>query len=109
MDRRGANVGPTRDIDPEGIGPERSPRLFENSTCIMAPMKAAARQAFRTEYRFRDRGLTVSRGSPLPLGAVATPNGINFVLLCRHGTAVWLVLSEPCDGEIHAEIPLDPL
>ena len=37
------------------------------------------------------------------------PAGINFVLLCRHGTAVWLILSEPCDGEIHAEIPLDPL
>ena len=36
-----------------------------------------------------------------------TPSGINFVLICRHGTAVWLVLSEPCDGEIHAEIPLD--
>ena len=31
------------------------------------------------------------------------------MLICRHGTAVWLVLSEPCDGEIHAEIPLDPL
>ena len=31
------------------------------------------------------------------------------MLLCRHGTAVWLILSEPCDGEIHAEIPLDPL
>ena len=30
-------------------------------------------------------------------------------LLCRHGTAVWLVLSEPCEGEIYAEIPLDPL
>ncbi len=38
-----------------------------------------------------------------------TPSGINFVLICRHGTAVWLVLSEPCDGEIHAEIPLDPV
>ena len=30
------------------------------------------------------------------------------MLICRHGTAVWLVLSEPCDGEIHVEIPLDP-
>ena len=44
---------------------------------------------------------------PLPNGATPTPSGINFVLICRHGTAVWLVLSEPCDGEIHAEIPLD--
>ena len=31
-----------------------------------------------------------SRGSPLPAGATPTPSGINFVLLCRHGTAVWL-------------------
>ena len=60
------------------------------------------------EYSYRDNPLIVTRGSPLPAGAVATPAGINFVLLCRHGTAVSLVLSEPCDGEIHAEIPLDP-
>jgi len=51
----------------------------------------------------------VSRGSPLPAGAVATPTGINFVLLSRHATAVSLILSEPCEGEIYAEIPLDPL
>jgi isoamylase len=62
-----------------------------------------------SEYSYRDRTLLVTRGSPLPPGATPTPNGINFVLLCRHGTAVWLVLSEPCDGEIYAEIPLDPL
>ena len=36
------------------------------------------------------------------------PNGVNFALICRHGTAVSLVLSEPCNGEIAAEIPLDP-
>ena len=61
------------------------------------------------EYHYRDHPLVVSRGSPLPVGATATPSGINFVLICRHGTAVWLVLSETCSGEIHAEIPLDPL
>ncbi len=51
----------------------------------------------------------VTRGSPLPAGAVQTPSGINFVLVCRHGTSVWLILSEPCQGEIYAEIQLDPL
>ena len=61
------------------------------------------------EYTYRDRMLLVTRGSPLPAGATPTPSGVNFVLLCRHGTAVWLVLSEPCEGEIYAEIPLDPL
>src|SRR5579885_906110 len=60
------------------------------------------------EYTYRDRLLLITRGSPLPPGATPTPGGVNFVLLCRHGTAVWLVLSEPCKGEICAEIPLDP-
>jgi isoamylase len=62
-----------------------------------------------TEYTYRDHVLLVTRGSPLPPGATPTPGGVNFVLLCRHGTAVWLVLSEPCSGEIYAEIPLDRL
>ena len=67
------------------------------------------RLPFRTEYRYGDRVLTVSRGNPLPLGAYPMPMGVNFVLTCRHGTAVWLVLSEPCEGEAKAEIPLDDL
>ena len=72
-------------------------------------MKTATRHAFRTEYPYRDRVLIVSRGNPLPLGANPMPNGVNFALVCRHGTAVWLVLSEPCEGEVLAEIPLDDL
>ena len=64
--------------------------------------------AVRTEYRYGEHPLIVSAGSPVPEGATPTPSGINFVLVCRHGTAVWLVLSEPCDANIHAEIPLDP-
>jgi len=62
-----------------------------------------------TEYRYGDHPLIVSRGRPIPTGATPTPSGINFVLICRHGTAVWLVLSGPCDGEIQAEIALDPV
>ena len=61
------------------------------------------------EYSYRDRVLLVTPGSPLPAGATPTPDGINFVLLCRHATAVRLILSEPCNGAIYAEIPLDPL
>ena len=61
------------------------------------------------EYHYRDHPLVVSRGSPLPIGATATPSGINFVLICRHGTAVSLVLTETCSAQLHAEIPLDPL
>ncbi len=75
----------------------------------MAPLKTMSAQAFRTEYQYGDRSLTVSRGCPLPTGTSLMPNGVNFALICRHGTAVWLVLSEPCEGEVVAEIPLHDL
>ena len=61
-----------------------------------------------TSFAFQGLPLIVTRGHPLPLGACVTPNGVNFVLICRHGTAISLVLSEPCSAEIAAEIPLDP-
>jgi glycogen operon protein len=57
---------------------------------------------------FHGHPLKVSRGHPLPLGACHTPDGVNFVLIARHATAVWLVLSEPCNPEVGAEIPLEP-
>jgi glycogen operon protein len=72
------------------------------STTIEALAPSDAR-----EFACRDRMLITSRGTPLPAGAVATPSGINFVLMSRHATAVSLVLSEPCEGEVFAEIPLD--
>jgi glycogen operon protein len=59
-------------------------------------------------YEFDGHRLAVTRGHPLPLGATLTPAGVNFVLLCRHGTGVTLVLSQPCSGAIATEIPLDP-
>jgi glycogen operon protein len=61
------------------------------------------------EYHFRGHELTLWRGNPLPMGAAATPGGINFSLVCRNGTSVWLILMEPCDSQPQAEIPLDPL
>jgi glycogen operon protein len=52
--------------------------------------------------------LHTARGRALPLGASAQAEGINFALLSRHGTRVWLVL-ESLDGsqrlgefELHA-------
>ena len=59
-------------------------------------------------YGFRDRPLAVTRGSPLPLGANMTPAGVNFAIISRHGTAVRLVLAEPCRSEVVVEIPLSP-
>jgi glycogen operon protein len=44
----------------------------------------------------------------LPLGTTALADGVNFVILCRHGTAVWLVIYPLEGGEPMAEIALDP-
>lgn len=52
--------------------------------------------------------LRTARGRSLPLGAVALADGVNFALLCRHGTSVRLVLL-PLEGDIpYEEIILDP-
>ncbi len=42
--------------------------------------------------------LRIARGKCLPLGASATPDGVNFALLSRHGTAVSLVIF-PLEGD----------
>jgi glycogen operon protein len=41
---------------------------------------------------------TISRGRPLPIGISPTPDGANFVLLCRHGTDVRLVILPEAGG-----------
>jgi glycogen operon protein len=51
--------------------------------------------------------LRTSRGRPLPLGTTALADGINFALLCRHGTEVHLILYPLEAGAPLAEIPLD--
>jgi glycogen operon protein len=52
--------------------------------------------------------LRIARGRSLPLGASAVPDGVNFALLCRHGTTVSLVLY-PLDGaEPLGEVVLHP-
>jgi glycogen operon protein len=51
--------------------------------------------------------LRTARGRSLPLGATALANGVNFAVLCRHGTSVSLVLY-PLEGdEPLAELALD--
>ncbi len=52
--------------------------------------------------------LRIARGRCLPLGASAQPDGVNFALLCRHGTAVFLVLYDLEGMEPIAEIALHP-
>src|SRR4051812_49442280 len=50
--------------------------------------------------------LRIARGRSLPLGSSALPDGVNFALLCRHGTAVDLVIHDLDTGAPLAEIPL---
>jgi glycogen operon protein len=52
--------------------------------------------------------LRLARGRSLPLGVTALANGVNFALLCRHGTAVTLVLYDMEHDEPRAEVPLHP-
>jgi glycogen operon protein len=52
--------------------------------------------------------LRIARGRSLPLGATAQPDGVNFALLCRHGTAVTLVLYDMNQPRTLAEVELHP-
>jgi glycogen operon protein len=52
--------------------------------------------------------LRIARGRCLPLGASAQLDGVNFALLCRHGTAVFLVLYPLDSPDPMAEIALHP-
>jgi glycogen operon protein len=49
-----------------------------------------------------------ARGRSLPLGAAALIDGVNFSLLCRHGTRVSLVVTRADADEPLAEIELHP-
>ena len=53
--------------------------------------------------------LRIAFGRPLPLGATALADGVNFAVLSRHGTAVSLVLYPVGGEEPLAEFALDPL
>lgn len=49
----------------------------------------------------------VVRGSPLPLGPVRVPGGVNFAVYSRHATAMTLVVYDGDQGAPAAEISLD--
>lgn len=50
----------------------------------------------------------LTRGSCLPLGASFASDGINFALLCRHATAIFLILYNLENEEPLCEIALHP-
>ena len=68
----------------------------------------------RVVHALRERGprlmeLIRRRGWPLPLGVSYGPSGLNFSLLCRHGTTVRLVVYDIADdAKPIAEVALDP-
>ena len=49
-----------------------------------------------------------SRGRSTPVGATPLAEGVNFVLMCRHGTSVHLIILRLDSDDVLAEIPLDP-
>ncbi len=53
--------------------------------------------------------LQPSPGQPLPLGATVTATGVNFALVSRHATRVWLMLFDRPDSERPShQFELDP-
>lgn len=50
----------------------------------------------------------ITAGSPMPLGAVIIPEGINFAVFSRHCQRLWLALFTPAGTPI-GEIELDPV
>ncbi len=53
--------------------------------------------------------LSTARGRCLPVGASSQIDGVNFVVPCRHGSKVWLVLYSVDPGDPIAELELDGL
>jgi glycogen operon protein len=54
------------------------------------------------------RGLSISRGHPLPLGASLRRQGVNFAVYSGHATALTLVIFQPGAPSPLAEWALDP-
>ena len=50
----------------------------------------------------------ISRGTPLPLGAMLLREGVNFAVYSSNATSVWLVLYESGGDKPIVEFPLDP-
>jgi isoamylase len=59
-------------------------------------------------FRLVPGDLLVRRGHPLPYGASARREGVNFSVFSKSATAVWLVLFVPGEAEPALELPLDP-
>lgn len=63
-------------------------------------------QVIGQEITGHDEPLEVQPGNPLPFGATAVPEGINFSIYSRHATACTLVLFKKGASRPFAEIPI---
>ena len=82
-----------------------------NYVTVEAHRRKSPRTA-RPRYRQPERKVvrrssrSVLPGSPHPLGATVTPDGINFAVYSRHAQEIFLVLFDRPDGEPTDVIPL---
>ena len=70
--------------------------MHDNETNLSAPVSVLLNG--ETDPGDRAAAPRTSRGRSAPLGATPLAEGINFVLMCRHGTSVHLVL-QPMDSD----------
>src|SRR5207302_4941260 len=96
--------GKPRDVQNQPI------RLYLRVPCFFRrTQRTLPRQAARFSISFLPMDpLRTARGRSLPLGTTALADGVNFAVLCRHGTAVALVVYPLEDEPALAEISLDP-
>jgi isoamylase len=81
--------------------------MHPKGTNLFTPVSPSGNGATGLRPPESARTFRTSRGRSTPLGATPLAEGVNFVLMCRHGTAIHLVL-QPLEGDsILAEIPLD--
>ena len=71
-------------------------------------MPSERERAHQRLLRILGPDFAVVRGHPLPYGATARRDGINFSIFSKHATGVRLVVSLPGDGDSVLELPLDP-
>src|SRR5438552_14192801 len=111
MDRSGlATIDSLRHNDRSAAGERIASQKWQ---CTLVHMSCRTvnflDKSAKNVYPSSMQNLRTMRGRSLPLGATALADGVNFAVLCRHGTAVWLMLY-PIEGEqALAEITLDPL
>ena len=87
----------------------RLPRRQAGSASRILPCVSDAVETARDRlFRIVSGEFRVRRGHPLPYGAAARRDGVNFSVFSKHATAVSLVLFAPGEEESVLELPLDP-